>query len=105
MSPRTSDWLDQRVELLLAELSQLGMTMTPSADGDLIRERVDWVATNMRIGKAAARPYLTDETVKRLAETIAFSMTEETPGADVLALPSGRAPNGDAPEVRTRLTC
>jgi len=62
------------MELLQAELSELGMTMTPSAAGDLIRERVDWVAANMRVGKAAARHYLTDETVKSLAETIAFSM-------------------------------
>ncbi len=29
MSPR-SDWLDHRVELLLAELSELGRAMTPS---------------------------------------------------------------------------
>jgi len=86
MSPQ-SKWIDIRVDVLLTELSDLGMSMSRVAAAELIRERVEWVATQMRIGKAAARPYLTDDAVKGLAESIAFSMAEEAPGADVLASP------------------
>lgn len=55
MSPQ-SKWIDARVDVLLTELSDLGMSMSRVAAAELIRERVEWVATQMRIGKAAALP-------------------------------------------------
>jgi hypothetical protein len=86
VSPKPT-WINDRVDVLLAELNELGMSMSRAAAAALIRERVEWVASQMRITKASARPYLTDEAVKGLAHTIAFSVAEEAPGADVLESP------------------
>lgn len=79
-------WLDDRVDVLLEELDQLGLSMPRSAVEDLIRERVRSVATQMRTD-AAARQYLTDEVVKTIAQTIALGLAEEAPGSDIVSDP------------------
>ena len=80
-------WREDRVDALLAALSGLGMSMSRTAAGELVDERVQFVATQMRVSPRTARSYLTDEAVQGLAEAIAFDFVDETPGADLLAAP------------------
>ena len=105
-------WREERVDTLLAAMSDLGMSMSQSAAGELIDERVQLVATQMRVTPRTARSYLTDEAIARLAKSMAFDFVEETPGADLLTAPrnatipvqlAGRAMAGLAEAVRVRL--
>lgn len=105
-------WRDERVDVLLAAMSDLGMSMSRSAAGELIDERVQFVATQMRVTPRTARSYLTDEAIAGLVQSMAFDYVEETPGADLLAVPrdatisvqlAGRAIAGLAEAVRVRL--
>ena len=83
----TASWTEGRVDALLAALDSYGMSMSPAAAEDLITERVDAVAQLMRATKATARRYLTDEAIAGMAESIAFSLVEEAPGADLHGAP------------------
>lgn len=105
-------WREQRIDALLAAISDLGMSMSRSAAGEVIEERVQFVAAQMRVTQATARRYLTDEAISGLAQSIAFGFVEETPGADLFAAPrearipvrlAGRVSAGLAEAVRIRL--
>lgn len=111
MTSRRS-WRDGRVDVLLAALSDLGMSVSRAAAGDLVDERVTFVAAQMRVTEATARKYLSDEAVQGLAQTLAFSLVEETPGADLFTAPrdarvpvrlAGRVSAGLAEAIRLRL--
>ena len=80
-------WRDQRIDDLLAAVSDLGMTMSRSAAGDLLDERVQFVANQMRITPSTARRYLTEEALARMAREIVFGFADETPGADLMSAP------------------
>lgn len=80
-------WRDDRINVLLTALSDVGMSMSRSAAGDLLDERIQFVATQMRVTPRTARTYLSDEAVQDLANTLAFHLVEEAPGADVLESP------------------
>lgn len=86
--------------------------MSQAAAAELIDERVKFVAAQARVSEMTARGYLTDEAIKGLAEKLAFSFVEETPGADLFSadrnarLPvrlAGRVSAGLAEAVRLRL--
>ncbi len=47
---------------------------------EMIGERVELVASRMRIGPMAARALLTDESVKTLAQSLVFHIAEEALG-------------------------
>jgi hypothetical protein len=88
------------------------MWMSQAAAGEFLDERVTFVASQMQVSTTTARAYLTDEAIKRLAQTIAFSFVEETPGANLFsalrdaAIPirlAGRVSAGLAEAVRIRL--
>jgi hypothetical protein len=105
-------WRDQRVDDLLSALSDLGMSMSRTAAGELLDERVEFVAAQMRVTPQTARTYLTDEALKGLAASMAFDMVEETPGADLVAAPRdaaiplrllGRVIAGVGESIRVRL--
>lgn len=105
-------WREERVDALLAALSSLDLSMSRSASGELIDERVQFVAAQMRVTPRTARSYLTDEAIRGLAQSMAFDLVEETPGADLLDSPrdatipvqvAGRAVAGLAEAVRIRL--
>jgi hypothetical protein len=93
-------------------MSDLGVTMSRPAAGELIEERVQFVAAQMRVTPATARTYLTDEAISGLAQSMAFGFVEETPGADLFAAPrdatipvrlAGRVSAGLAEAARIRL--
>lgn len=86
--------------------------MSRAAAGELLDERVQFVAGQMRVTPQTARTYLTDEALKGLAASIAFDMVEETPGADLVAAPRdaalpvrllGRVIAGIGESIRIRL--
>ncbi len=85
--PSKPAWIDERADVLLRHFSDLGMSLSKTAAAELMEERVEFVAAQMRIGTPAARHYLSDEALQRVAESIAFSMAEEAPGADILTSP------------------
>lgn len=87
MAGRRRTWLDGRVDVLLAALDEYGMSASTVSAAELIRERVQWVAAQMRVTPATARRYLTDEAVRDLARMMAVTVADEAPGADVLASP------------------
>ena len=86
MSPK-DNWVDERVDVFLAALDELGMSASRAAATELIHERVRWVSSQTGISPAAARHYLTIDAVRELARTMAFSFVDETPGADVIDAP------------------
>ena len=105
-------WREGRADALLAAMSDLGMSMSRSAAGELIDERVQFVATQIRVTPRTARSYLTDEAIAGLAKSMAFDFVEETPGADLLTAPrnttismqlAGHTIAGLAEAVRIRL--
>lgn len=111
MTARQS-WREDSVNALIAALSDLGMSMSRSAAGELIDERVKFVAKQARVSEATARGYLTDDAIQGLAEKLAFSFVDETPGADLFSadrdarLPvrlAGRVSAGLAEALRLRL--
>lgn len=111
MTPRRT-WRETRIDALIAAVSDLGMSMSQAAAGELIDERVKFVASQMRVSTATAHGYLTDEAIKGLAQTLAFGFVEEIPGADLVSAPrdaaipirlAGRVGAGLAEAVRIRL--
>lgn len=61
--------------------------MSRAAAGDLLDQRVAFVAEQMRVTPATARTYLTDDALAGMAREIAFGFVEETPGADLMSAP------------------
>jgi hypothetical protein len=86
MSPKQT-WVKGRVDALLGALHDLGMSASRVAATELIHERVQWVSSQMGISPTAAQRYLTDDAIVDLARTMAFSVADETPGADVIQAP------------------
>jgi len=86
MTPKPT-WIDGRVDALLAELHDLGMSVSRAAATTLIHERVQWVSSEMGISPTAARRYLTDDMLAGLARAMVISVADETPGADVVQSP------------------
>ncbi|MEV5003939.1 hypothetical protein [Nocardioides sp. LML1-1-1.1] len=80
-------WRDKRIDDLLEAVSELGMTMSRAAAGEVLDERVAYVAEHMRVTEVTARRYLTDEALAGLARTIVFGFVDETPGADLMGAP------------------
>lgn len=80
-------WREKHIDNLLEAVSGLGMTMSRSAAGDLLDERVQFVANQMRVTPATARTYLTDEALAGMAREIVFGFVAETPGADLMSAP------------------
>jgi hypothetical protein len=86
VSPKQG-WVAGRVEVLLAALHDIGMSASRAAATELVHERVRWVSSQMGISPTAARRYLTDGALVDLARTMAFSVADETPGADLIEAP------------------
>jgi len=80
-------WRELRIDALLDAVRELGITMSRAAAGELLDERVNFVAERMRVTPATARTYLSDEALAGLARLIAFSLVAETPGAELMGAP------------------
>lgn len=86
MAPRVT-WLQARAGMLRDALDELGLTIPQDAAEQLLRERVRAVAAQMHITEPSARRYLTEDTLRSIAEQIAVSLAEERPGSPPLQAP------------------
>lgn len=74
---RRSPWLDDRAALLVKLLADRhGLTLSEDVARQDISDDVDHVARLMRIGRQAAKVYLTDETISSKADRIAAAVAE-----------------------------
>ncbi len=76
--------MDQQVTALLGQLSEFGLVVPAKQAALLITERVDSVASQMRISRQTARGYFDPV---RLAESLAASLRDELPGGDMFGQP------------------
>lgn len=72
MGARRSPWMNERVALLVRLLEELhGLSVSEDAARDDISNHVDYVARMMRIERQAAKRYVTDDVVRKMADRIA----------------------------------
>ncbi|MDQ1306096.1 MAG: hypothetical protein QG671_1928 [Actinomycetota bacterium] len=67
---RRSPWLDDRTALLLARLTEYEMTLPEDVVRELISDHLDTTARLMRIGRQAAKFYVTDDVIATIAHQI-----------------------------------
>jgi hypothetical protein len=67
---RRSPWLDDRTALLLAKLGEHGMTLPEDTARGLVSDHLDTTARLMRIGRQAAKYYVTDDVISSIADQI-----------------------------------
>lgn len=67
---RRSPWLDGRAALLLARLDEYQMTLPEDVARKLISDHLDTTARLMRIGRQAAKYYVTDDVIVKIADQL-----------------------------------
>jgi hypothetical protein len=67
---RPSPWLNDCTALLLDRLAEHGMTLPENLARELISDHLDTTARLMRIGRQAAKFYVTDEVISTIADQI-----------------------------------
>jgi len=74
---RSSPWLDARANLLITLLAERhGLTVSLDTARQDISDDLDHVARLMRIGRQAAKMYITDDTISAMADRIAVAVAE-----------------------------
>lgn len=74
---RRSPWLDERAALLVSLLADRHhLTVTEDAARQDISGDLDHLARLMRIGRQAAKMYVTDEAISDMADRIAAAVAE-----------------------------
>ncbi|EHI13119.1 hypothetical protein KEK_08057 [Mycolicibacterium thermoresistibile ATCC 19527] len=74
---RRSPWINPKAQLLVRLLAErYGLTLTEDAARETISDQVDHVAAMMRIGRQAAKRYVTDDAITRMADRIAAAVHE-----------------------------
>lgn len=77
---RRSPWLDDRAALLVRILSEQHGLQLPDEGMDAVRadisDHLDQVAALMRIGRQAAKMYVTDEVIAKMAQQIATAFRQ-----------------------------
>jgi hypothetical protein len=67
---RRSPWLNDRVAVLLARLAEYDTTLPEATAREVISDHLDTTARLMRIGRQAAKFYVTDEVINTIADRI-----------------------------------
>lgn len=73
---RSSPWLNARAALLVRLLADRGLVVSERTARQDISDYLDQVATRMRIGRQAAKPYVSDEIISGMADWIAKAVDE-----------------------------
>jgi hypothetical protein len=76
-------WVDEHVQVLVDLLGERGLTMSPQASRVLIVDQVERVCQQTGVSERTARAYVTDDALAAMADSAAFSLVEEFPGADL----------------------
>jgi hypothetical protein len=86
MKARRSPWIDGRTTLLLTYLGQYDLALPEDVARQLISDHLDGVARRMRIGRQAARYYVTDEVIQKIAEKLVGALPSESEDRTVVSL-------------------
>lgn len=90
MRARRSRWIDGRTTLLLTYLGQYDFTLAEDVARQLVSDHLDGVAKRMRIGRQAARCYVTDEVIQKIAEKLVGATPSESEDRTVVSLATQR---------------
>lgn len=83
MSPRNT-WLSTRSTELRAILLDLGLTITDAEAQTILDDKVNEYATLMRVSRQTAQRGFGDEHLARFAQSLALSISDEAPGANLV---------------------
>jgi hypothetical protein len=86
MKARRSPWIDDRTMLLLTYLDDCGFTLPEDAARQLISDHLDGVGARMRIGRRAARFYVTDEVIQKIADKLVAALPSDSDDRNVISL-------------------
>jgi hypothetical protein len=86
MKARRSPWINDRTKLLLSYLDDCGFTLPEDAARQLISDHLDGVAARMRIGRQAARFYVTDEVIQKIVDKLVGALPSESDDRNVVSL-------------------
>ncbi|WP_239645542.1 hypothetical protein [Mycobacterium sp. UM_CSW] len=73
MKARRSPWMDDKAARLLSCLAEYELTLPEDVARQLISDRLDGIAKRMRIGRQAARSYVTNDVIQSLADEVVGS--------------------------------
>jgi hypothetical protein len=79
-------WADERAQALVDLLAERRLTISLSASRVLVVEQVEQLCQQAGVSERAARAYLTNDALAALADSVAFSLVDEFPGADLHTL-------------------
>ncbi|WP_342314645.1 hypothetical protein LIX17_25705 (plasmid) [Mycobacterium avium subsp. hominissuis] len=100
---RSSPWLDARANLLITLLAERhGLTVSLDIARQDISDDLDHVARLMRIGRQAAKVYITDDTISAMADRIAAAVAEHRATASAPQPESGPVVDLDTERRRRR---
>jgi len=83
MSPRPT-WLHTRSTEFRAALLDLGLTITDTEARTILDDKLTEYATLMRVTRQTAQRDFTDERLIAFAQSLAMSLSDEAPGADLI---------------------
>ena len=83
MSPRPT-WLAARSAELRAVLLDLGLTLTDTEARKILDDKLTEYARLMRVTRQTAQRDFTDERLISFAQSLALSLSDEAPGADLI---------------------
>ena len=78
VTPHPSPWLIDRADLLLERLRAFSLELPTEAAQRHISDHLDLVAARMRIGRPAAKMYVTDEVIRKMAARLAGYVEQHT---------------------------
>jgi hypothetical protein len=67
---RPSPWLDERTSLLLQRLAEHNITAPEDVLRQVLSDHLDTTARLMRIGRQAAKVYVTDDVISKIADQL-----------------------------------
>lgn len=83
MNPRPT-WLHTRSAELRAALLDLGLTVTDTEAHTILDDELTRYSTLMRVTRQTAQKAFTDERLIAFAQSLALSLSDEAPGADLI---------------------
>ncbi|WP_293002349.1 hypothetical protein [Mycobacterium sp.] len=86
MNARRSPWINGKTTLLLSYLEDFDFTLHEDVARQLISDHLNGVATRMRIGRQAARFYVTDKVIQKIANKLVGAPPPDSNDRNVVSL-------------------
>jgi hypothetical protein len=81
------DWLEHGTDVVLKELSDLGLVAARHHVAGMLRRHLGTLAASLGITERSVQRYVNDENLRELARHMAVELAAEQPGADLLVQP------------------